>query len=137
MHVSLVFVALSLYIQVDVFTVGGTGFSANGSVSRETGGGGTGPQALSGHQSVVSWLCRCASICNEAHLNIIPQAQDGCHYERMGEPTEAALLVLVEKLGLFSDEQIAARVNTQRTVATPTPFWYIAEVLEESFTVMS
>ncbi|CDJ61443.1 calcium-transporting ATPase, putative [Eimeria maxima] len=107
--------------EVDVFTVDGTGFCAIGSVSREMRGGVKGPQSLSGHQAVLTWLCRCASICNEAHLNAAPGASAD-HYERMGEPTEAALLVLVEKLGLFSDEQIASRANTKRTDATPTPF---------------
>lgn len=106
-----------------MFTVDGTGFCAIGSVSREMRGGVKGPQSLSGHQAVLTWLCRCASICNEAHLNAAPGASAD-HYERMGEPTEAALLVLVEKLGLFSDEQIASRANTKRTDATPTPFWY-------------
>ncbi|CDI85418.1 calcium-transporting ATPase, putative [Eimeria praecox] len=108
--------------EVDVFTVDGTGFCANGSVSRDVRGGAKGPQTLTGHQAVLSWLCRCAAICNEAHLNVAQGAPEGGHYERMGEPTEAALLVLVEKLGLFSDEQIALRANTKRTAANPTPF---------------
>ncbi|CDI82805.1 calcium-transporting ATPase, putative [Eimeria acervulina] len=108
--------------EVDVFTVDGTGFCATGSVSREMRGGAKGSQSLTGHQAVLSWLCRCATICNEAHLNVAPGSSEGSHYERMGEPTEAALLVLVEKLGLFSDEQISRRANTKRTAANPTPF---------------
>lgn len=111
-----------------MFTVDGTGFCATGSVSREVRGGAKGSQSLTGHQAVLSWLCRCATICNEAHLNVAPGSSEGSHYERMGEPTEAALLVLVEKLGLFSDEQISRRANTKRTAANPTPFWYFATV---------
>ncbi|CDJ47749.1 calcium-transporting ATPase, putative [Eimeria brunetti] len=130
---------------VDVFTVEGTGFCAAGSVTREvrgapkgaSQGGLRGPQALSSHQAVLSWLCRCSAICNEAHLNLASgpaaasasaaaaaaaAAAEAGHYERMGEPTEAALLVLVEKLGLFSEEQISARMNTKRSAANPTPF---------------
>ncbi|CDJ33632.1 calcium-transporting ATPase, putative [Eimeria mitis] len=110
--------------QVDVFTVEGSGFNANGNVCREVGGVAQkgGPQSLSAHQAVLSWLCRCASICNEAHLNVAAGGAEGGHFERMGEPTEAALLVLVEKLGLFSDEQIKARGNTSRSTGNPTPF---------------
>ncbi|CDJ68017.1 calcium-transporting ATPase, putative [Eimeria necatrix] len=107
--------------QVDVFTVDGSGFCASGNVCREAGGA-KGSQALTEHQAVLGWLCRCAAICNEAHLNIASGFPDSDHYERMGEPTEAALLVLVEKLGLFSDEQIASKANTKRSVAHPTPF---------------
>ncbi|XP_026194492.1 calcium-transporting ATPase 2, endoplasmic reticulum-type [Cyclospora cayetanensis] len=109
--------------EVDVFRVDGTGFSANGCVSRETGSKGKGSQCLAEHQAVLSWLCRCACTCNEAHLNLLPEAHEGRHYERMGEPTEAALLVLVEKLGLFSEAQRSANGKLeQRSFACPTPF---------------
>lgn len=113
---------------MDVFTVDGSGFCASGNVCREAGGA-KGSQALTEHQAVLGWLCRCAAICNEAHLNIASGFPDSDHYERMGEPTEAALLVLVEKLGLFSDEQIASKANTKRSVAHPTPFWYVFPVV--------
>ncbi|KAL8271131.1 hypothetical protein Esti_004942 [Eimeria stiedai] len=109
--------------EVNVFTVDGTGFSSAGRVSLEKGCGSGGPRCLATHQAVLSWLCRCASICNEAHLNSLDGAKEGQHYERMGEPTEAALLVLVEKLGAFADEQAAAgNTKLQRTSANPTPF---------------
>ncbi|KAL8442835.1 hypothetical protein Emed_007140 [Eimeria media] len=112
---------------VNVFTVDGTGFSSAGHVSLEKGCGSGGPRCLATHQAVLSWLCRCASICNEAHLNLVAGAHEGQHYERMGEPTEAALLVLVEKLGTFADEQIGNN-KLQRTAANPTPFCDCIEV---------
>lgn len=107
--------------KVDVFNVEGTGFSSCGHVSMETGCGGRGLYCLTSHQSVLSWLCRCACICNEAHLNFLAGKKDGGHYERMGEPTEAALLVLVEKLGAFSKEEMA-KIESEPTPAKPTPF---------------
>lgn len=107
--------------KVDVFSVDGTGFSSSGRVSLEKGSGNA--HCLKAHQSVLSWLCRCASICNEAHLNLLAGSKDGKHYERMGEPTEAALLVLVEKLGAFADEQPTALTSSiKRTSSNPTPF---------------
>lgn len=115
-----------MFIQVDVFAVDGTGFSSSGRISLEKWSGAEGPHCLSGHQQVLSWLCRCASICNEAHLNLLAGAKEGKHYERMGEPTEAALLVLVEKLGAFTDEHPASlKSNVRRTASSPTPFWCV------------
>ncbi|KAL8433162.1 hypothetical protein Efla_002353 [Eimeria flavescens] len=105
--------------EVDVFSVDGTGFSSSGRVSFEK----NSSHSLTGHQSVLSWLCRCASICNEAHLNLLAGMPEGHHYERMGEPTEAALLVLVEKMGAFADElKAAGKTVAHRTAANPTPF---------------
>ncbi|EPR64156.1 sarco/endoplasmic reticulum Ca2+-ATPase [Toxoplasma gondii GAB2-2007-GAL-DOM2] len=55
----------------------------------------------------LQWLARCATLCNEARLEIAPGSQ-GMKFTRLGEPTEAALLVLVEKLGC-TDSTLNAR----------------------------
>jgi len=56
-------------------------------------------------------LCQVAAICNQSRLEI----QDG-RYIRIGEPTEAALLTLVEKLGCSDDADKNTRLlqNSRR-----------------------
>ena len=62
-------------------------------------------------------VCRCnlqalsevCAVCNDAHLEF----KDG-RYHAVGAPTEAALVVLVEKLGV-ADSGLKARINAQRS----------------------
>ncbi|PHJ20686.1 calcium-transporting, partial [Cystoisospora suis] len=70
----------------------------------------------------LQWFCRCATLCNEAQLEI-PPGTDGTKFTRLGEPTEAALLVLVEKLGC-SDDTLNSRFLQcpGRTPQLPMPF---------------
>jgi len=61
-------------------------------------------------------LCQVMALCNDARL-VGSDSEDGRQFERQGEPTEAALLSLVEKLGPRSDTNlppsILAELNTR------------------------
>lgn len=72
----------------------------------------------------LQWFCRCATLCNEAQLEI-PPGTDGTKFTRLGEPTEAALLVLVEKLGCTDDTLNNRFLQCAgRTPQLPMPFWW-------------
>ena len=56
-------------------------------------------------------LSEVCAVCNDAHIEF----KDG-RYHAVGAPTEAALVVLVEKLGV-ADSALKARINAQRTAS--------------------
>lgn len=59
----------------------------------------------------------CAALCNESRISVEAGKGGSCRYVRTGEPTEAAIRVLVEKLGC-SDDDLNARC-LQAAVRSP------------------
>eukprot|EP00762_Andalucia_godoyi_P005447 ANDGO_08432.mRNA.1 Calcium-transporting ATPase sarcoplasmic/endoplasmic reticulum type len=65
---------------------------------------------------VFRWIARIAALCNESSVRY---SEKSAAFERVGEPTEAALRVLVEKIGLLegSGQGIEARSSTSNPLA--------------------
>ncbi|PFH38733.1 sarco/endoplasmic reticulum Ca2+-ATPase [Besnoitia besnoiti] len=79
-------------------------------------------QHIQDNDANLQWFARCATLCNEARLEIAPNSK-GAKFTRLGEPTEAALLVLVEKLGSTDSALNARYLQCEgRTEQTPMPF---------------
>ena len=93
-------------------SVEGVGYEPEGRISGLssyiTSGSGTGNSEVNAHMGASNLrdLAAISSLCNEASIEYKEgdkNAEKGggtSHYARMGEPTEAALKVLVEKLGV-------------------------------------
>lgn len=64
------------------------------------------------HRPLVQALSEVCAVCNDAHIEF----KEG-RYHAVGAPTEAALVVLVEKLGV-ADAGLNSRIQQQRA-ATP------------------
>ena len=96
---------------VKTFTVSGSDYEPHGDVAIE-GSGFHCPAPAAKHSSLAS-IARVCALCNESAIEF--SAEQG-RYVRRGEPTEAALRVLVEKLGMPSDTNSTRRPNKMRAL---------------------
>ncbi|DBA90070.1 TPA: hypothetical protein ACH3X2_004332 [Trebouxia sp. C0005] len=80
--------------------------TVEGTTFDPTTGGVSGLTSLDRNLEALSEVC---AVCNDAHLEF----KDG-RYHAVGAPTEAALVVLVEKLGV-ADSGLKARISAQRS----------------------
>ncbi|CBZ53307.1 hypothetical protein NCLIV_030940 [Neospora caninum Liverpool] len=108
----------------DEYTCEGSCYSPIGAVNY--GGASHGQHRMFHHieesDENLHWFARCATLCNEARLDIAP-GSNGTKFTRMGEPTEAALLVLVEKLGCMDSTLNARFLQCEgRKEQAPMPF---------------
>lgn len=108
-------------LQLRKFVVEGSKFSPLGRVFGKDEA--TPFPGVSSQDSALHFFSACCVTCNEARLDL-DQRSSSQAYTRIGEPTEAALLVLAEKLGVPDARLNAQFLNTQaRSSEMPTPFW--------------
>jgi Ca2+ transporting ATPase len=116
MSVSKVFVFGERADSLQEYEVEGTTFSPEGAVTLD---GKTIPSPAAGNACIRS-LAEIAAVCNDSGLSYDSASGD---YSKIGEPTEAALRALVEKLGTGQenlDDQINAMAPHERLDAVST-----------------
>ncbi|CAK9072944.1 unnamed protein product [Durusdinium trenchii] len=87
--------------EMRAFTVDGNGYSPIGEVKDF-------PIDFERHKAL-GFFCKVAALCNESRLSL-----EGGAIVRTGEPTEAALRVLVEKLGCPEEQMATAHLKQER-----------------------
>lgn len=93
MSVSRAFVIGESQIELDEITIDGTSFSPVGAIKNVAGNV---LESVASRSAPIRRLAEVASVCNDAELSYDQKAQA---FTNVGEPTEGALRVLVEKIG--------------------------------------
>lgn len=91
--------------EFEKYDVAGTTFSPKGNISHE----GSEVHNLAAKSSTVHQIAEISALCNDAELAY--DAKTGV-YSNIGEPTEGALRVLVEKIGISSTESLTGFENS-------------------------
>jgi Ca2+-transporting ATPase len=90
--------AVRLYAAGREYAVSGTGYDKKGEITDSDGA-----KAETRANEALRWLIRTGQLCTETHLN-----DGGSHtsaFEVVGDPTEAALLVLAHKAGMTTERE--------------------------------
>lgn len=93
MSVSRAFVIGESQMELDEITIDGTSFSPVGAIKNSSGNL---LESVASRSVTIRRLAEVAAVCNDAELSYDPKTQT---FTNVGEPTEGALRVLVEKIG--------------------------------------
>jgi len=93
MSVSRAFVIGESQMELDEITIDGTSFSPVGAIKNSSG---SVLESVASQSVTIRRLAEVAAVCNDAELSYDPKTQT---FTNVGEPTEGALRVLVEKIG--------------------------------------
>ncbi|PWW76247.1 calcium ATPase [Tuber magnatum] len=93
MSVSKAFVIGESQMELDEITIDGTSFSPVGAIKDSSGNV---LESVASRSVIIRRLAEVAAVCNDAELSFDPKTQT---FTNVGEPTEGALRVLVEKIG--------------------------------------
>lgn len=94
--------AKQAYVDGAIFDIGGTGYSGEGYFMQD------GKKVHALKHPIISKLCTAAALCNDA---AIMRTGEDMVFSITGSPTEAALLVMAAKAGIFHEDLQAERIE--------------------------
>ncbi len=92
--------AVQLFTDGAVYSISGTGYDKKGVI---TDASGASVNMAEEQNQALAWLIRTGQLCTETHLK--DAGQDATAFEVIGDPTEAALLVLAHKAGKDTERE--------------------------------